>query len=566
MQQKILILAANPKGTTPLRLDEEVREIDAGLQRARHRERFILEQRWAVRSRDIRRAMLDFNPQIVHFSGHGTGDEGLVFEDETGLPKLVDGLALAELFSLFADVECIVLNGCYSEIQAEAISQHINYVIGMSRDIGDSAAIEFAVGFYDALGSGQSVEFAYKFGCAATRLTGIPEQLTPILKKKPKSPKDIQNDKDDFQKIIDLIKKQENKEIDVITISANNYDRFLSVDEIRPDHESVILKEFSCAGGSGANTVCGLSMLGKKTSIVGCVKDDDDGLKIKESFSSFSVDNELLIIENDIAFCKQQTGKTWILVEKFSARRLISVIPGINNCLSEILRANNGQKLEKVIEKVKKSKILHLTSFAGKPEMDLQLDILEQIRDEDIVVSFTPGAIYVAEGLNKLSGFLVSTNILFLYTEQLNRLLERSDEIEKFKRELPLKQKVQMFFDWKIRKQMTHPMILIIRDYLQDIPMDVYQNQIYIASHHDQEVNFYSHRSQKTKGKNKTIIPEDTTGSGDALVTGFLYGILEQKDIITCADFGLILCLNVSKKLGARSNLLNDTLLNHILH
>ena len=39
MQQKILILTANPKGTTPLRLDEEVREIDAGLQRAQHRER-----------------------------------------------------------------------------------------------------------------------------------------------------------------------------------------------------------------------------------------------------------------------------------------------------------------------------------------------------------------------------------------------------------------------------------------------------------------------------------------------------------------------------------------------
>ncbi|WP_272819180.1 hypothetical protein [Scytonema hofmannii] len=50
MQQKILILAANPKSTTPLRLDEEVREIDAGLQRAKHREQFVLEQKWAVRS------------------------------------------------------------------------------------------------------------------------------------------------------------------------------------------------------------------------------------------------------------------------------------------------------------------------------------------------------------------------------------------------------------------------------------------------------------------------------------------------------------------------------------
>jgi len=186
MKQTILVLAANPKGTTPLRLDEEVREIDAGLQRSLHRDQFVLQQKWAVRPRDIQRAMLDLNPSIVHFSGHGTGEEGLVFEDETCLAKLVDGVALAGLFDLFADqVECVVLNGCYSEVQAEAISQHINYVIGMNQAIGDRAAIEFAVGFYDALSSGRPVEFAYKFGCAAIRLAGIPEQLTPILKKKP---------------------------------------------------------------------------------------------------------------------------------------------------------------------------------------------------------------------------------------------------------------------------------------------------------------------------------------------------------------------------------------------
>jgi hypothetical protein len=186
MAQTILILAANPKGTSQLRLDEEVRDIGEGLQRAKHREEFILAQKLAVRPRDIQRALLDINPQIIHFSGHGTGDEGLVFEDEAGQPKLVDGEALAGLFELFADqIECVVLNGCYSEVQATAITQHVNYVIGMKKAIGDQAAIEFAVGFYDALGAGKTVEFAYKLGCVAIRLAGIAEQLTPVLKKKP---------------------------------------------------------------------------------------------------------------------------------------------------------------------------------------------------------------------------------------------------------------------------------------------------------------------------------------------------------------------------------------------
>lgn len=181
-QQKILILAANPKGTSQLRLDEELREIEQGLQRARQREQFQIKSALGVRSRDIHRSILDFKPNIVHFSGHGAGQDGLIFEDETGQAKLVDALALARLFKLFANrVKCVVLNACYSEIQAKAIARHIDYVIGMSQAVGDRAAIEFAVGFYDALGAGESIEFAHELGCTLIQMQGIAEELTPKL-------------------------------------------------------------------------------------------------------------------------------------------------------------------------------------------------------------------------------------------------------------------------------------------------------------------------------------------------------------------------------------------------
>ena len=181
----ILILASNPKNTSQLRLDEEVREIDAGLQRAKKRELFDLKQRWAVRSQEVYQALLDFKPQIVHFSGHGSGDDGLFLEDENGNLKLVDTEALAKLFELFSDtIECVVLNACYSEIQASAIAKHIPHVIGMNKAIGDKAAIKFATGFYNAIGAGESVEFAYKLGCNVIQLDGIPEHLTPVLRKR----------------------------------------------------------------------------------------------------------------------------------------------------------------------------------------------------------------------------------------------------------------------------------------------------------------------------------------------------------------------------------------------
>jgi len=78
----------------------------------------------------------------------------------------------------------VVLNACYSERQAEAIVKHIPHVIGMKKAIGDAAAIEFAVAFYDALGAGKSIEFAYKLACNAIQWAGIPEHLTPVLKLK----------------------------------------------------------------------------------------------------------------------------------------------------------------------------------------------------------------------------------------------------------------------------------------------------------------------------------------------------------------------------------------------
>ncbi|MDJ0676829.1 MAG: CHAT domain-containing protein [Calothrix sp. MO_167.B42] len=182
----ILFLAANPQGTEQLHLDQEVREISEGLLRSQHRDSFKLEQKWAVRPKDVQRALLQLNPQIVHFSGHGAGTKGLLFAGEDVNTTFVDADTLANLFKLFADqVKCVILNGCYTEIQAEAIAQHIPYVIGMNKAIGDRAAIDFAVGFYDALGAGRSIEFAYEFGRNAIQMAGIPEHLTPVLKKNP---------------------------------------------------------------------------------------------------------------------------------------------------------------------------------------------------------------------------------------------------------------------------------------------------------------------------------------------------------------------------------------------
>ncbi|WP_313887394.1 CHAT domain-containing protein [Nodosilinea sp. LEGE 07088] len=183
---KILILSANPKDTDRLRLGQEKREIEEALELAQKRDRFEIVSKDAVRVDDLRRALLKYSPQIVHFSGHGAGTNGIVLENDAGNMDFVSTDALSGLFRLFRDtLQCVFLNACYSEIQAEAIHQHINYVVGMNKTIGDRAAIQFAKGFYDALGAGRPIEFAFDMGCAAINLASIPESLTPVMKKRP---------------------------------------------------------------------------------------------------------------------------------------------------------------------------------------------------------------------------------------------------------------------------------------------------------------------------------------------------------------------------------------------
>lgn len=176
--KRLTILSANPQNTSRLRIDKEIREIKEGLKRSKKRAEYKIVEHEAVRMRDLRRAMLDDEPHIVHFSGHG-GLDGIILEDEKGDSFLVAPSALASLFALFKNsIVCVFLNSCFSDSQAAAISEHIPYVVGMPSAIPDSTAIEFAIGFYDAIGAGRSIEDAFKFGVSAINT----EDITPILR------------------------------------------------------------------------------------------------------------------------------------------------------------------------------------------------------------------------------------------------------------------------------------------------------------------------------------------------------------------------------------------------
>jgi GTPase SAR1 family protein len=174
---RILFLAADPLATPPLRLGLELREIREQLDLAPLKANLQLRPEMAARPRDVIRALRVYEPQIVHFSGHGDEDGAILVEDAGGAAHPITPQALASLIELFADkVQCLILNSCHSALEAAAVSQKIPYVyvIGMRTRVRDQVAISFSIGFYQALGAGCQIEECFAAGRA---LAGTEEEM-----------------------------------------------------------------------------------------------------------------------------------------------------------------------------------------------------------------------------------------------------------------------------------------------------------------------------------------------------------------------------------------------------
>ena len=183
MTSKILLLSANPADTARLQLEKEFKKIKQSLN---HLDDFELQQSGATSAQDMRRNVSEYQPNIVHFSGHGEGQNGIVLENEQGERQLLSSKAISEFLALFkGSIQCVLLNACYSLHQAEAIVQHIDYVIGMSHAINDNAAIEFAVAFYESLAAGQSIPKAFDIASSGLNMLNLADADKPVLFQRP---------------------------------------------------------------------------------------------------------------------------------------------------------------------------------------------------------------------------------------------------------------------------------------------------------------------------------------------------------------------------------------------
>lgn len=194
----ILFLASNPTSTAKLQLEKEYSLIGNSLQ---DNTKYKLYSKWATLARDVQNEIIDREPYLLHFSGHGTGqklqegtravgrpsqkESGLIFQDLKGNSKIIETDDLKRMFQMFANnsmkVSVVVLNACYSAAQAEAILPYVDYVIGMTTAVGDEGAITFAEQFYKVLGKNKTIEFAFESAVLAVDIDGLPDGDTPKL-------------------------------------------------------------------------------------------------------------------------------------------------------------------------------------------------------------------------------------------------------------------------------------------------------------------------------------------------------------------------------------------------
>lgn len=179
----ILFLAANPLDTGQLRLGDEVKGIQKAFERAKNRDNFSLQSRWAVTIDELALALQEFEdgPLILHFAGHGE-DDAIYLEGDDHNKVRVEGAALRDFLALFPTIQCVVLNACYSEDLAAALAEAVPCVIGMKVAVANTAAIDFSVAFYDGVGKSTDYKRAFDLAVGRLKLKGGLDAVQPQFK------------------------------------------------------------------------------------------------------------------------------------------------------------------------------------------------------------------------------------------------------------------------------------------------------------------------------------------------------------------------------------------------
>jgi len=185
----IMFASASPVEAVRLRVDKEFRQVVDKLRGARHRDRVRVVQISALRFEDLRTALMEHEPQVLHLSCHGEPDGSLKFESgtEDGAQTVSKKKLLKLLRALGSSLRLVVFNACHSAQIACDVPPTIGLSIGMNKAIFDSEAVEFSVAFYEALAFGKTVQTAFDTAIASLEEDDEVPELFPTADQDPEN-------------------------------------------------------------------------------------------------------------------------------------------------------------------------------------------------------------------------------------------------------------------------------------------------------------------------------------------------------------------------------------------
>jgi ribokinase len=308
-------------------------------------------------------------------------------------------------------------------------------------------------------------------------------------------------------------------EIEIIGLGALNIDHIYKVERILEDGESVADEAKSFPGGSAANTIYGLAKLGVITGFAGVVGGDTEGKLLIQDFEKVGVDTCQIMIKEG-----EKTGSTLCLVDS-SGNRSIYVTTGANNSLT----------LDDLdLAYINQANLLHISSFADERQFKVILELINKLAPS-VRVSFSPGELYAKNGLKALDPILGRTYVLFINQSEIQNLTGK-DSIAGAKICLEHGCHIVVVTLGKGKKLTGNEKTTTIC-YIRDA-----KNEYLVES------------------TSRAEIPAlDTTGAGDAFATGFLYGLLNGKELDECGRLGDIVAKFCISQLGARQGLPTTT-------
>ena len=172
----VLFIVACPRDQVRLALDEEIRAVSRRLAHTRVR----LITALAATYEDLREALREVRPGVVHIACHGEASGDIWLSDGHQGSERVPGATLAELLAILRhNLRLVVINACFSGSIAGHVAPVVGAAIGMSEAIRDEAAVRFSATLYASLAADEPIEQAFRL--AVNDLGCLGEDHVPVL-------------------------------------------------------------------------------------------------------------------------------------------------------------------------------------------------------------------------------------------------------------------------------------------------------------------------------------------------------------------------------------------------